>query len=606
MKISNDTSLPPNNLVALHRPPLARQTRIGDRVDELLSQPNARLAVRELPEQELYFAIRELGLQDALELLRLCSPEQTRALIDIDCWQRDTLDVERLKEWFRVITELGHERLAVVVRSLDHELMVTYLQHLVRVYDVTAEEPPEEPEGHFYATPDRFYVVDVLVPGGDGQAIDRFLELLYMADLDLGRRVVMGAKWDLGAETEETAYRFRSARMADLGYVDYYEALKVYAYLDPRSLRLHENTAPPPPHDAREQATIGLFPPELADLLRGGELALSRGLQLLTPAEQDALVRHILVLMNQAMSADRTDPGDADAAQKTMLRCAYYFSLGVEYASRAMPTDKSDTTQTALSLPSEDERAAIALRTISPSRLFRAGYSLTVQLARLAAMLTDGGLTTLDKQADTASLLDARHGETIRLLLPPTPRPCYSRLLDSSSPGPRPFRRLADIARTAAVLEEVGDLSKFLTLGLGLRPEMLVPTLSGKSPALTSIRLTDILGTLVANLLLRRPTALVPLHRADLPALRQAMLGLTGASLGLTPAARSAILHTLRERVGERSLGAEEAAALWTPAVDRFIANTLDLLGESVASLPADLSPEHADAVPSLPGLVLQ
>ena len=42
--------------------------------------------------------------------------------------------------------------------------------------------------------------------------------------------IVPGARWDVGAETQEAAYRFRSARMADLGYLDYYEALPIYGW----------------------------------------------------------------------------------------------------------------------------------------------------------------------------------------------------------------------------------------------------------------------------------------------------------------------------------------------------------------------------------------
>ena len=110
--------------------------------------------------------------------------------------------------------------------------------------------------------------------------------------------------------------------------------------------------------------------------------------------------------------------------------------------------------------------------------------------------------------------------------------------------------------------------------------------LADKSPPLSEIRLSDLLGTLAANLLLSRPPALVPLARADLPALRQAALGLHEASAGLSAAARRTIRETLRQRVAERSVGTE-ADALWPPApsaVDRFVDHTLDRGGRSAVA----------------------
>ena len=145
-----------------------------------------------------------------------------------------------------------------------------------------------------------------------------------------------------------------------------------------------------------------------------------------------------------------------------------------------------------------------------------------------------------------------------------------------------------------------------MTLGLGLRTDNLVQALTDKSPSLSAIRLSDLLGTMIANLLLRRAPALVPLHRSELLALRQAALGLDTTSQGISPAARAATLGTLKERMAERSLTPAEAVSLWTPAVDRFLSHTFDLLGTSLSSLPADLSPDQVDVVANLPGLVLE
>ena len=56
----------------------------------------------------------------------------------------------------------------------------------------------------------------------------------------------MGARAESDAELEEMAYRWRQARMADLGFADYYEALEVYRELDPASVQLGDAAAPAP------------------------------------------------------------------------------------------------------------------------------------------------------------------------------------------------------------------------------------------------------------------------------------------------------------------------------------------------------------------------
>lgn len=579
---------------ARRRPSRAGPLPMHRRIDELLGRPDAAQLVRRLPPQELFFALKETGLADAIDLLHFCSPDQVQAFLDLDCWQKDRLDPERTVPWFEALLELGPERLGRIVQALDHEFLVTFLQSRVRVYDPEAEEPPEEPEGHFHPTPDRLYVIDILPQGPEGHMIDRLLDNLYRADPELGRRVVMGVRWDVGIETEEAAYRFRSGRMADLGYVEYYEALKIYTYLDPHTVHLNEEL--PPALEADDRPS--LLPGALADALRGDQTLLGQVLDELPHEERAHLQQRLLHLMNWVMSADLVEPGDLATARLDIQRAACYVSLGLEYLSR--PAARPDEPVV------PRERARQALRTVAPQRLFRLGFSLTVQLARLAAALVDHGLTSLAPKSDPASLLSPPHAQVLRLLLPPTRPPAYSRLLDVPPVDEaRPFATLADIARCATALEEIAALGRFLTLGLGVRQDTLAQTLAGTSPAAAAVRLTDIVGTLAANLLLRRPPSLVPLARADLPALRQAALGLSGSVQGLSPVAENAVLSSFRERVRERSLDRSEEQALWTPAAERLLRESLARLGASLSALPADIQPEQADVVPSLPGVIL-
>jgi hypothetical protein len=250
-------------------------------------------------------------------------------------------------------------------------------------------------------------------------------------------------------------------------------------------------------------------------------------------------------------------------------------------------------------------QAAQVLRETSLLYLFRLGYSLTVQLRKLASLLAvghEGGLTTLDPNRDPASLLPPRLGEPMRDLL--RVRPIYSGYLDPHSrpasplsvvPASRPFASLRELSRGAAFLSDLSTLGKFFTTGIGLRRDNIAEVLDKTTPGPNDALLSDLLGTMIANLLLERPPVLVPIARRDLPALRRTAFG-----------DKDALRNTLQARVRERALGEDEVALLWSAPSQRLVDETLDALGRSLGTLPEDLSSELADAVTRLDGLVLR
>lgn len=613
-------------------------------LERLLERPDAARLIRQTPVQPLYLFIKALGLSDAGELLRLCSAEQVQAFLDMDAWERDRLQPDRMAPWLAALSELGPARLTAHLRKLDPEILTTLLAPHMHVYDLTqGDEPPEEPSGTFYATPDRFFLIDLLADGDFGALLHRTLESLYSTDLDLARAIVNGARWDAGAETEETAYRFRSGRMADLGYIEYYEALKVYVLVDPakipsaadyaaselvRSRGSDDPDAPPPVAAGMLDPQAGLWLTLLPGMSDEGG-AFRRGVERLDPKERARTFEQLLLLGNQALAADRIELGDPDALRLTLSRTVGYLNIGIEYRLRALGQpltgDKSDPAQ--------------ILREAPLLYLFRLGYSLTVQLRKLASMLVQGGLVTLDPKRDPASLLPPLQARTLRQLL--LVRPLYNRALDGEpvagpvsplppSPddpeppadaGARPFLSLADLGRATAFCAELGALGKLLTVGLGLRAERdaLAESLARTSPGASGVKLTDFVGTMVANLLLGRPPAFVPLPRRDLAALRTAVAAPGKArpkrsakpAPVAVPAAPDAeplldrLLAQLKERIESRSLGPAEMAEIYGPRNERWLRDAVEQVLVSLSALPAQLSGAALEALPRVAGIVL-
>lgn len=588
-------------------------------LDRLMERPDAVKLVRATPAQPLFLFIKSLGLDDATDLLGLVSTEQVQAFLDMDAWERDRVSPERFFPWLEALCNLGPQKLVAHMRRLDAELLTSFLGLRLRIYELGEEEPPppEQPEGFFFSTPDRFYQIDILPdPDGDadrGPLLQRFLEGLYRGDLELARSLIQSAHWDVGTETEEQAYRFRSGRMADLGYIEHYEALKVYLLIDP--------AAPPPPSELRSAPTPALSPddkslaPRRLPGLDETDCTFTRAAAHLPASEQATIFQHLLLLANRAMSADRVELGDAEGARQVLRRTAGYLSLGLEF--RLLPQGSPGQSGQAPQVVVNVEQASQQLREVSLLYLFRLGYSLTVQLRKLALLLIesnlspDGALTSLTPKEDPISLLPPRLGEPLRGLL--LLRPLYSGFLDATQAGGqplglavaptlRPFMSLRDLGAAAALVSELSSLSKFLTTGLGLRRDTLPALLEKTVPGLREVQLSDLLGTMIANHLLERPPVFVPLSRRDLPALHRIALG---SGRTLLPAVAAQVRTALKARIDERAFGNAEVALLWTPGSERLIDETLATLGRGLSELPPDLRPDLIDAVTRVSGLVL-
>jgi Family of unknown function (DUF6178) len=465
----------PDNVVALsrYRAQLGRG-RKQRRVDVLLEGPDPERAVRALPGDELYYVIHELGLRDAGDILALARPEQVQAVLDFALWERDQLVPERVGEWLEALAEAPYETIGAWVAGLDVELFALLLRKTSRIYDLSLEEAPDEPEGLLYPTPDGLFVLDVTGVPDEGAAEDapaedsgtaatsaralvRLVDGLYRADQNLARRLLVGTRAELDSELEELAYRWRQGRMEDLGFADYYEALEVYRELDPTSVRIGESEPGKNrvrPLDERAGADgAARAPAALVERLARGASPFSRAAQALHAADEVAELHFALVaLTNRVLAADRVTPGDDAAVAATLDRLLATLDLALEFLARG-----------------DEAREVLALRTVSLVRLHRLGVSLVGKVKRLATTLRRGGPFAAAGRAlvepDEALALDA----VTRA------RPLLAGLLDDPpAPSDRPFGSLADVARATAAVERAAA-TQALLLGLGIAPADLAP-----------------------------------------------------------------------------------------------------------------------------------
>src|SRR5579883_1773386 len=89
------------DVIPMRRPSRGTLTRRAptSRAARLLERPDAERYLPTLPVQDVYYAIQEVGLADAAELVALASPEQLRGFLDLDAWERDRFEVDKARPW---------------------------------------------------------------------------------------------------------------------------------------------------------------------------------------------------------------------------------------------------------------------------------------------------------------------------------------------------------------------------------------------------------------------------------------------------------------------------------------------------------------------------
>lgn len=568
-RTSSDTpTVPLSRFRAVLARPDGRQ-----RMEALLAADDPEGAITALPATELYQIIAEVGLGEAIELVAYATPEQLRGCLDIDVWDRDQLQTEAIAPWLQALIDTGYDKLAQVWEKLDPELTALTLQRFTRIYDLSLEEsPPEEAEGPIFRTPDTFFAIEILAEDDETAAlVHQVIDYLYRADPNgvLARHTIMAARTEPTAELEDMSYRWRAGRMADLGYVDYYEALEVFRPLDPASVRIGEGTedhfpAPDPDDPEQVASSFGLMPAAVAQGVVGTSF-LARALDRIDdPDEIARLETALMVLVNKVLAATRVPAGKPEAMREGAEHAAATVSLGLEALGQG-----------------DIARAAQALRSISLTRLHRLGHTLTLRLARMARTL-----------APRAVAAGERDGAVLAALL--RQRPWFSTVLDTpAAPGAapvddvRPFASMDDVRRVAESLARLA-LRIAIVDGLGVDLAALAeraalrPAPVPAAESTPEVTLDDYVRTALVRAALGQPFAATPLQPSDVLALCR-----TRIEHGrLVPAARDAAAQGILSSLDRAQVTA--GRHLLPGLLDAWLADIEDRVG----GLPTDRAPD--------------
>jgi hypothetical protein len=345
---------------------------IRRRIIELLPDPES--VVPHIPEAELCYLCRAIGLEDSDWLLPLATDQQIVACFDLDAWSGISVDPTRLDAWIAAIAGTDEETLLRSAQALDPELIAIFLRNHV---DVTLKPSPQddpdwEPPDQSQTLEGQFYFV-AKDPKDDLAPLMTLLHALFRGDYWLYFRMIQAVYHESAVENEEWALRWRSGRLEDLGFPPWDRSMQIYGFLRPD--RRADLPADDRPLDL-EEASLPIWVSDLPGE-RSGERSIFRAARDLDPSERSALFYALISLANRVAVADRMDLGDAESLPRAIEKATRFASDGLDYVAEKNSIDH-----------------VAALRRAQLDRLFRIGVNLNPD---------DGLPPPLESEGDEAS-----------------------------------------------------------------------------------------------------------------------------------------------------------------------------------------------------------
>ncbi|MDI6789833.1 MAG: DUF6178 family protein [Thermodesulfobacteriota bacterium] len=337
----------------------------------LTSHPEEVVAL--FPPEELFFTIKEIGATDALPLISLTTPEQLHLILDIDWWQKDRLRPDKIFEWLRLLFACSEDKVAAWLNTVEFALLVSLFKHFASAFKVGMEEDRlEEIDGFPSFTVDNYYFIRFKKPGVQ-DTLGRIVEIAREINPKLYFDLMESIIWDVEVESEEDAYKWRQARLAEHGVPTFHEALDIYK---PPSIPDPSQVKPVVPpslieSDIESMAPVPVYPLSVSER----PSFVLKVLELIGDQELlDRVKRDWAHVCNHVVMADVLEFDEMKDIKRGIQKASRYFNIGLEYLGQGQP-----------------ERAREILQAIPLTEIFRFGYAQAIALKKKAISMVNKG-----------------------------------------------------------------------------------------------------------------------------------------------------------------------------------------------------------------------
>jgi hypothetical protein len=331
-------------------------------LDEFIARPDAVRLVKAASFEEVFFTIKGVGLADSMDLLPLVSGRQVRGFIDLDCWRKDQFVRKPFMEWIAAFVQCGPEDTAKALSGIDEFVLALFLKDLIHVYEVDRDDPPERTE--MILTPDSRFGVEPF-EGGEPATIGMLiLDALFKYNPHLGSRILTQVRYTSRLELEETAYENKTRRLEVHGFVDYYEAISIYAG---GGLKESVPEREPEVEPVPGEETPGQLPTVFAASFSGATFLEKAFESVTSPEQSERVAQELTALGNRILSANLVNLGELEGVRPVLEEMKDTLSIGLEHLTAG-----------------HLDRAARVLEQTYVQAVFKTGFDQIVGLRDLA------------------------------------------------------------------------------------------------------------------------------------------------------------------------------------------------------------------------------
>ena len=392
-----------------------------DRIDLILMSDDSKALVQALPEEEVYWTIKERGKADSLSIISRTSHEQFQYLIDVDCWNRDEIDFNNIAEWYILLGKCNEVKVVEWFEKADERFLISTLKRFMGILKIESEtDILEEYEDMPNDTFDNVYYFK-FADDETKRVLMPLLNVLYKYDSSFFYSLINGIIYEFTAESDDDAFRWRQVRMSEKGFPVIDEALEVYQYVSDRDIEALKKKF------NKKSELNGENKISYRYLLSVENAPFFFSNVIKHISDDKALYdiqKNIINLANKIIMADCLEVRELEDKKKAIEKAEGYINIGLEIISEE-----------------EILKAVDVLASVHPLELFRIGYSSGLKLKNMLKEYI------LKHGEQILSLADVSFSEVISGLLEKRPK-YFEGLREKDSITLRDFNNISEIKST--------------------------------------------------------------------------------------------------------------------------------------------------------------
>ena len=342
-------------------------------LDRILGAPDPTALVHSFPEEDFYFLVHDIGLEDSLEVMSLASDNQWEYMLDIEVWEKDRIEISSVTKWLDFLFRVDAGRFIKWFLGRKTEFIEFYLFKNIEVIIREHDQDPSDFGDGFFTLDDSFYIRFVDYPH-TSEADDNVLETrdkfltdfitrLAAYDLMTYHKVLLESSSVIPSETEEEDYRLRNVRLAEKGFLPFEQAVGIYQPLKPEDFyRCGKKYIA-----ARSNMDLHLpVPVYTSGMLKEDNLFTNALQAIKTDDVMLQIQAEFAGLANQIIAADQKSIRDRGELRNVVKKVCGHISIGLENLAGDMSADTNQN--------------AALIQKYFLSHIFRVGYTLCLEL----------------------------------------------------------------------------------------------------------------------------------------------------------------------------------------------------------------------------------